>query len=307
MIYKNKLLQTLKKFIEKLQLFFGYFFIIKFYTIDVKRNFNKYLSHNDLGSDIAILMQGQYIHKADFTYNTLLLYRKIYPNIRILLSTWEGSIQPDVKVNLEKHSIEVLINTMPDDFGIQNVNLQIKSTVEGLKLLNSKGVLFVLKTRTDQRFYSAANYLKHMISNLVHLSVDRVNDSIQHKLFVCNLNMYRFRKYIVSDMFMFGNINDMLKFWDVPFQNRLSLNSTSNPDFYLNDIAEGYLINCFFKTVEFRPSGTQFDSDIFIRNYFTLIEKDALKLFWYKNYHFIENEYLHHENTSNRFFSTLDL
>jgi hypothetical protein len=307
MSYKLKLLQILKKFIEKLEIYFGYFFIVKFYTLDVKRNFDKYISYDDLGSDFAILIQGQFIHKADFTYNTLLLYRKIYPNIKILLSTWEDAIETHIKLNLEKHNIEVLLSKKPEYFGIQNINLQIKSTSEGLKFLSSKGVLFVLKTRTDQRIYSSANYLKHMISNVTPISINHINDSIKYKLFISNLNMYRYRKYIISDMFMFGNINDMLKFWDVPFQRISFLPLSNNPDFYLREIAEGYLLKNFFNTIEFIPSNTQFDSDNFIQNYFSLIEKDSLKLFWYKNNHFFENEYFYHENTSNRYFSTFDL
>jgi hypothetical protein len=307
MSLKYKLFLIVKNVIEKLEIWLGFFFIFKFYTLDVKKNFNKYVSYDDLGSDTAILIQGPYISKADFTYNTLLLYRKIYPKIRILLSTWEDSIQSDVRFNLEKHNIEILINSKPEYFGVQNINLQIKSTAAGLKFLRSKGVLFVLKTRTDQRFYSAANYLKHMISNIERISGNRFNDCIRYKFFVCNLNMYRYRKYIVSDMFMFGNICDMLKFWDIPFQRRALAYFIKNPEFYLNKNAEAYLIHCFFKTIEFFPSDTQLDSDRFIKNYFSLIEKDALKLFWFKNNHFFENEYVYHENTSNRYFSTLDL
>ena len=81
---------------------------------------------------IAIVMQGPIITKGQFTLETLKLYRRRYPSIIIILSTWD-SYPKELTDLFLKENIQVVKNEIPENRGVSNINLQIKSTREVLK------------------------------------------------------------------------------------------------------------------------------------------------------------------------------
>ena len=47
----------------------------------------------------------------------------------------------------------------------------------------------------------------------------------------------------------------------------------------------------FLKAVEWDVAANKFDSSLFLRGYFHLIDKHALALFWFKYNHFYDRKY----------------
>jgi len=78
-----------------------------------------------------------------------------WENFDLIYSTWEGEEKKGYK-----NSDCVLFNKQPSKRGCGNINLQIKSSLEGLKKADQKGYEFSLKWRSDyipqnsQKFFS---------------------------------------------------------------------------------------------------------------------------------------------------------
>lgn len=277
---KIKLNRFVIRVIEFFEIVFGVFVVLNFLKIKkVQSDLNTIFESCD--SEFGILMQGPILIKQDFTYETLRLYLHKYPNVKILLSTWNDLPIHYVK-KLESLNITLLLNEKPIFSGKSNVNFQILSTNEGLNKLRMLGVKYVLKTRSDQRIYNDNNYLTYFKNIISKESLE--SKFINRKLVITNLNMFKNRLYTISDMFMFGKIDDISFFWDVPFQKKKS----SHSEEYLNSnfpTAEGYIINNFLKKINFKPKNTFSDSNAFISSYFIVIDHASLGLFWYKYNH----------------------
>lgn len=292
----------IRKILERLELVFGNFFIFKLRSI--KSNTVFMLDHINLNScrDVAIVMQGPVIKRANFTYETLKLYRRIYPEIKIILSTWINSDEKILK-DISLLNIDILRNEVPAFPGDSNINFQIKSTLAGLMNLDGNKIKYVLKTRTDQRIYSTSDYLTYMASMLEAFPIK--SGYLQKRLVVSTLNMFRKRKYTVSDMFMFGTLIDMKFFWEVPFQDDVMFEDR-NKEFFENKLGEAHFIDHFFRKTGFIPERTLEDSDRFLNRNFYIIDKNLIDIFWYKYNHNYERTHMIVDEKEDRPYSTLD-
>jgi hypothetical protein len=292
----------IRQILERIELLFGYFFIFRLRGIKSEKIMADYSSYSDAGDDFAIIMQGPVIKKAGFTFETLKLYRKVYPGIKIILSTWNNTDKA-VLEEISKLNIHILTSELPDFPGDSNMNYQLKSTISGLQILDENKVKYVLKTRTDQRIFTASDYLKFMAMTLESFPVKSAY--LKKRLIVSNLNMFRHRKYIVSDMFMFGTLSDMKLFWDIPFQEKEMIED-KNKEFYENKLAEAYLIDYFFRNTGFIPEKTLEDSDRFLGKNFYILDKNVIDLYWYKYNHSYERSIMIVDGKKDRPYSTLD-
>jgi len=292
----------IRNIIEQVELLCGYFFIFKIRSIRTDKIISNYTSFPEIGEEIAIIMQGPIISKTKFTYETLKLYRKIYPNVTIILSTWVNTDQI-ILDEINQLNIFVITNELPTQRGHSNINLQLKSTISGFEHLNSHQVKYVLKTRTDQRIYSSENYLLFMINAQESFPIQ--SDYLEKRLIVCNLNMYRNRKYCVSDMFMFGTLNDMNLFWNIPYQEE-GLIEDKEKEFFKNNLGEAYLINTFIKNIEFDIENTLPNSDLFLNSNFFIIDKNSIDLFWYKYNHNYERTAMIIDGKNDKIYSILN-
>jgi hypothetical protein len=288
--------------LERIELLIGWFFIFKIRSIRSDKILSRYSSYPEVAEEVAIVMQGPVIKKAGFTYETLKLYRKIYPNIIIILSTWTDSDE-SVLEKISELNIQVIRSELPSFSGDSNINYQLKSTIEGFNNLNQDRVKYVLKTRSDQRIYSASDYIQFMIRTLEAFPVR--SERLQKRLIVSNLNMFRNRKYNISDMFMFGTLADMRLYWDIPFQNEILIEDKSM-EFFENKLAEAHLVHYFFRNIGFIPRKTHEDSNRFLNSYFYVIDKNVIDLFWYKYNHSYERSLVIVDDKEDRNYSTID-
>lgn len=292
----------IRRILERFELLSGNFLIFKLRRIKSDKVF--ILDHPFINSnkDVAIVMQGPVIKRANFTYETLKLYRRIYPDIKIILSTWKNSDEKILE-DISGLNIDILRNEVPAFPGDSNINFQIKSTSAGLMNLDGNNIKYALKTRTDQRIYSTSDYLKYMVNMLEAFPIK--SEYLQKRLVVSTMNMFRKRKYTVSDMFMFGTLIDMIFFWNVPFQDEVMFEDR-NKEFFENKLGEAHFIHHFFRNTGFSPEKTMEDSDMFLNKNFYVIDKNLIDIFWYKYNHNYERTNMIVDEKEDRPYSTLD-
>jgi hypothetical protein len=166
-----------------------------------------------LDMSAAILIQGQIVQDGQFTIETIRLYRKIFPNIPLVVATWEAESVEDLRV-IASLGARIILCKKPSGTGFLNFNLQRETTVKGLEAVRELGVARVLKTRSDQRIYNrfAIVFLQAMLLQFP----PRNNVSCKGRIFILSTTTLTNFPLHVCDMLQFGFIDDVCKFWGVP-------------------------------------------------------------------------------------------
>lgn len=170
---------------------------------------------------VAIIVQGPIARLDDYTLTTVSRYREWYPSVPIFVSTWNNQ-DPKILDEIENVGCElVLLDSASFRPGPSNQNLQMATTRAALLAAKANGSQYVIKTRSDQRINN-----KFAIPSLpLFLEIyplSRTGEQRQ-RLVVPSLGTLLFRPYSVTDMLMFGGVDDMLLYWDGAFDHRTAL------------------------------------------------------------------------------------
>lgn len=238
----------------------------------------------------AIVMQGQVITKNNFTLETALLYRKFFPDTALILSTWKNEDQETIK-KIRESGWSVIENEKPLYSGHFNINYQIVSSVNGIKLAKELGLDYVLKTRTDQRMNNPNSLqIFHYLDSLYPPH----NNKQTRRLFVPNIGTLQYRPYGVGDMIMFGHINDMILYWDAKHDMRADTLEMFPTVIEIAKIrkTEVYLCTEYLEKIKQPISWTLNDSWTIFGKYFCIFDNTLLDMFWYK--YQVHEEYRFH-------------
>ncbi len=233
--------------------------------------------------DCAIIMQGPLLLRYSFTLETLKLYKKYYPDALLLLSTWEGEDAQTIEA-ARALGVEVLLNKKPVNPGPDhtNINLQIVSSVAGLKCAEAAGKRYALKTRTDYRLYNP-RALSFMSDLLSAFPLPAGVATQKGRLIGTFGSVERF--YLFSDMFVFGHTEDVLSFFDVPLPKDdavLPLSVSPLGDGKVAFRPEQYFFSEFLKKVGHTLSHTHEDSLRAQARHTVQIDWAMLDLYWFK-------------------------
>lgn len=152
---------------------------------------------------LGILIQGPINKKVTFSFCNFV--RTIYPDVKLVLSTWESE-DTSLFDSLIGENFFVVKSKVPSYPGPSNLNLQITSTKAGIEVLESKGCNYILKTRTDI-FLTNPQFLNY----LTWLKDKGEPDSIVFSSF----NSFLFRYFSLTDQVMFGSVENLSRFWSV--------------------------------------------------------------------------------------------
>lgn len=271
--------------------------------------------------DVAIVMQGPVDYERDFTLETLMRYRRIYPDAMIILSTWNGEMTDEFKNLINAIDIVIVENEIPINRGPSNIACQLDSSLFGIeRAKENKDIKYVLKTRTDQVFY-LPDFLLYFKNNLRTFPVSSHNMK-SRLLFLgapasmCN---YPFR---ITDFMAFGEISDVENLYNAPKEfNRMeytqsttelkdshyyhvlskSFNDSFCDSYYMesderkkvsDEIGmrqdpESFLIQSFCERVVYEKRITSDDDALmfywrFIKNCTIIVDPDELLFFWDK-------------------------
>ncbi len=236
-------------------------------------------------SHCAIVLQGPLLKKHNFTLETVRLYKKHFPGAHIIVSTWRdedrayvGEIQRDAAI---------LLNTMPDYRGPNNINLQITGARAGVRLARERSASYILKTRTDQRLYNPT-----MLTSLIDLvnHFPPQESTLQKKRLVglsCG-NMRDF--YRLADMFLFGDTDDMVRYWEA------ALVGKQSPAEKEYTTPEAYLFREYIKKIGGKPMLTTSESENAYRAHCIFVDPALVDWYWYKYKRHREYRYTNYKN-----------
>ena len=229
--------------------------------------------------NFGIVVQGPVLRKHEFTFQTLLSYRRMFPGARVVLSTWESQgVTAQWRDTFGEAGIQLVESPQPQEKGHSNFNLQLKSSIAGLAALQEYGVEFAVKQRTDQRIYNkfALSYLE------ASLKLIKARDG-NARLFSSSLNSFLGRPYGLSDMFQFSTLEEVTRYWSVP--QAVGPHRYPNPgghNFNESFLAFNY---CASRT----KSGTPPDWEEALSEFFGIVDHSTLDMYWPK---YSRREYL---------------
>lgn len=215
-------------------------------------------------------------------------YRASYPDNYIIVSTWE-STSPAYCKQIEAIADEVLFLQPPDYAGHQNRNFQIFSTVKGIQRAKELGAKKILKTRTDTVLLNPG-VIKACLSLQDQYDTSRAKAfGLKNRIIVPDVYSRKYLPYAPSDIFMFGDTDDMEKFWSCPFDSRHFDIAVGDWRFKtLNDLskdmgpAEAYFGVHFAMKIGWPLKFTTEDNWNYYRDLFIIKDLSYFDLFWYK-------------------------
>ena len=230
---------------------------------------------------IAIVIQGPIQEKFEFLKNTLNIYKKIFKNSFVIISTWESE-NINLINSLKDKNIFIIFNKEPEK-SQSNIDHQIYSTYMGLDLAIRKGAKYSIKTRADVRINK--NNLETYLISLIKTFPVKKNNFIKSRIIIPSLITFKYRLYSLSDITMFGETNDLIKYFEnKKFQEGLrKLNIDTNN--LINEtpvIAEIFLCSRFINNIEGNVTWELNDWWRCLKNYFCIIDNSSIDLLWHK-------------------------
>ncbi len=246
----------------------------------------------------AIVLQGPLMLENDFTLETVRIYKKNFKGSEIIVSTWATEDRSVIE-KMQQENITVVLSEKPAYAGISNINYQIVSTINGIMKAKESGAQYVIKSRTDQRIY-AVNVMNFFLN--LQKTFPLKNNSIQkERLIIPNINTFLYRMYGVSDMTMFGNIDDMILYWNADHDTRVpSYDPTKKvtvDDFAHYRACEIYLCTEFMKKIGKEPKWTIEDSWKTFAAIFCVIDHSSIDIFWPKYTRHVEFRNLYYASS----------
>jgi hypothetical protein len=241
---------------------------------------------------VAMVIQGPIVEKDNFTIESIRIYKKNFEKTIIILSTWNDQ-NPQLISEIEKEGVTVVLSPVPENAGPLNINFQIISARAGIEKAKELGISFVYKTRCDQRIYGTN--LNHAFIELLKNYPIQAKYGLKYRLLSPNFTTLKFRPYGISDMVMFGQIDDMLIYWDALLDKReKNIKFDSNvsiSDYAKLRLAETYLCTTFLDKIDYSYNFTLSDSWNVYRDIFIIVDHSILDLFWNKYETHIEKRF----------------
>ena len=157
------------------------------------------MQDNLIFEKLDIVLQGQY---NEFTEEVIANYSKLPFVNNIILSCWQ-----DDNVHSKRNfsiGIVLVTNQKPITFGDDNINLQIVSSLNGLKKVKTE---YAIKMRTDQLY----DYDSMMV--MYNFFIENRKD---HLIFVPG--MYPHLLFHPRDHLFWGKTSDLIKLFDIPLK-----------------------------------------------------------------------------------------
>lgn len=160
-------------------------------------------------SETGVVIQGPF--EDGLTIPLIRRFRELYPQARLVLSTWDTT--PESSLQYVRHLVDGLV-LLPDleNPGHHNRNRQSFTTHEGLKAAKALGCTHALKVRSDVLICEDA-FLDYLSALWAEHPIDPSSPA-KGRILVPESFSRLVMPLHPSDMIMFGHIDDVLRFWD---------------------------------------------------------------------------------------------
>lgn len=153
---------------------------------------------------VDIVIQGRY---DSYTDEIIESYLQLPFLGNLIVSCWE-----DDKPNLDFSGVQFVRNKYPFSFGTDNKNLQIVSSLNGLKLCNSK---FSIKTRSDQKFTHES--MLSMYDYYINNSKTEYNYR-KPDFYIMISGIYNNLLFHPRDHIFWGYTENLIELFDIPLE-----------------------------------------------------------------------------------------
>lgn len=251
-------------------------------------------------SEYAIVVQGLISKRNNFTLETLLLYKRFFPKALIILSTHEGEDEYCIE-QAKQAGVEVVVSGRPKELILnrlgrhKNINLQMITSMAGIRRAVEAKKKYTLKIRTDERIYNH-NSLIFMSNLLKKFPITIPNCRQKGRLIAIN-NTTR-KLYYFPDPVAFGYTEDIALYYGadiIPQDHRVVMTKYGeNAIIDLGSIQlplapEHYFFTEFLKKIGYKFEGTLEDSLRALAKHTILIDgATSLDWYFYKYNRFLE-------------------
>lgn len=251
-----------------------------FLTFHIRPKFSKDFYHqSEIGAcnprKIGLIIQGPLVKSGAFTLESVRLYKKTFKQSVIVLSTWDDEDSRYLE-KIKAEEIEIVLSQKPTKPGSFNKNYQIVSSYAGVSRARDLGVKYVLKTRSDQRMY--ARNIEEFLCNLLRTFSIPDGYSQKERMIGINFNTRKSEPYYLSDMFLFGHVDDMISFWTIPLED-----DSAHLLQRCEIIPEVYFTSHFLTRVGQTLEWTVEHSWRMFAKHFCVTDQATLDLYWFKN------------------------
>ena len=237
--------------------------------------------------DYALVFHGKIFSKElnEYLLNNITQIRKRYPNLLIILSTYEMNLH-DYNCFIEL-GVTVVYNEdvgeVPGPYP-KSICQQIETTNSGLSFARSQTKKYSIKIRVDQNII--AKDLIRKCFAMQTLFPNKINHG--SRIFTTSYGSYAHRPLGISDMFMFGETSDLLQYWrkakpdDYLFEISNLQNKYSSPEWNNFLIPETWLAARYLENLGINlrdPSGI---TAYAWSNVFGVIDASSIGLSWFK-------------------------
>ena len=180
---------------------------ILFYTkvpnsINYYHDYKKKISYTKRDR-IGVVIQGPIVK--NFTIQTVLAYRMIYPNDVFVISTDSKLQKSEIEI-LKKYKIK-LLNYEPLKKNFSNLASQGYGVRIAINYLKKRKIKYVLKTRSDQRFLNPA-FIEETFYWFYYFNTNKYN-----KILSGTYGTHLFWPYDIPDYFLFSTIDEINNFF----------------------------------------------------------------------------------------------
>ena len=235
----------------------------------------------------AIVMQGPIMLEREFTFETIKLYKKLYPKACIIVSTWYDESQYVIE-KIKDLGVTVVLSQKPVFAGHGNINYQLDNTKAGVLKAKEMGAKYICKTRTDQRIYHP-NFMEYMI-NLIKAFPNDNSDfkQTQEARIICLGMEYgnMFYPFFMSDFMYFGTTKDICQLFETTHDLRTDVpkcdGETRRTCASENRVAEIQILRQYIDRMGGNTECTIKSYWNFVKNHLICINKDEIGLYWPK-------------------------
>lgn len=253
---------------------------------------------NNIDKEVAIIMQGPIFVEDHFTLETIRIYGKLFPSARVIISTWNDQDKSEIDLLNREPNCEIIYNDRPSEPGAVNSNMQMVTTLNGIKYAKEKGFKYVLKTRGDWRIYAKGSlrFMVHLLDKFPpNCSIFNQNYRIIAADIATEETSIMFYPYWITDLLMFGEINDMEAYWSSDLMGKSECNKVTvdrmlrTEHYSWKRRIEEKLLNETRLPMNYikRMTGSEPDISVrgyweFIKDYCIIVPKSILDAFWFK-------------------------
>jgi len=236
----------------------------------------------DSGESCGIVLQGPIHQPDDFTLESIKYYRLLHPNAVVVLSTWDDE-PAGVIEQCRAAGAVIVTSSKPAIPGALNVNFQSRSALAGLLKAKELGCRFAAKTRTDVRIYAPDAF--SFLVNLLKTFPARGPGQQNFRLIATPVTTARYTPFYLSDILVFGEINDICMYWNCP-QNICSRDPSRNEGSIRNlisdEVPEIFLCRSFLTRSRGPIEPTLRNWWQALADHFLIVDREMLDMYWPK-------------------------